>query len=105
MEEKNNNNVLKRLKDGFYNGLDIPADLINGFTAEIRGRGEAYICGCKRISEFTENIIRLEMKNFVLVIRGDGLQCPGFCGVKISVAGNIKSITFEEAGDDDGFSC
>ena len=98
-EKQRGENPLKKLRDKFYEGLDVPADLLaGGCTLEIRGRSEAYIGGCRRIAEFRDELIRLEMSDFDLIFEGERLECPCFCAGKIAIAGYIKNIIFDDEG-------
>lgn len=89
----------KTLKEKLGEGLDIPSDILNGgCTFELRGRGEAYVSGCKKISVFTPNTVKLEMSDFNLIIEGELLTCPGFGAGRIVIGGRIKSVAFEDRG-------
>lgn len=87
------------LKERIGENLDIPSDLLFGGSAlEVRGRGEAYVCGCKRIVSFTEESIKLEMSDFNIIINGERLSCFTFCEGKIVIGGRVKSIEIEDRG-------
>lgn len=92
-KEKKIVNVRARLCES----LDIPPDLIcGGCIAELRGRGEATLCGCRRVLLFRPEIIKLEMPEFNIVIEGEGLKCGTFCYSRVTVHGKIHAIKYEE---------
>lgn len=79
--------------------LDIPADLIlGGCIAELRGRGEITLCGCKKVLLFRPEIIKLEMPEFNFIIEGERLRCNTFCYSRVTIYGKIDSIKCEEKG-------
>ncbi len=105
MEEKKKDGIIGRLKNNICTGLDIPPDVICGFSAELRGRNEADIGGCRKIVELTPERLRIELWEHELLILGEELNCNGFCSGKISVVGKIQKIIYLEKGEEYGTSC
>ncbi len=86
----------EKIKEKFTEDLDIPADISDGgCTIELRGRGEAYVGGCRRIEELTNEKIKLKMSDFDIIILGEELECPGFAAGRIAISGKITSVTYE----------
>ncbi len=74
----------------------LPCDLLEGeFRLELRGSREMYICGCKKILEYSEERIVIRAKLFNVVIEGHELECASFHCSGIVVEGSIKSIDLE----------
>ena len=89
------------LREKICQSLDIPPDVLNGCTIEMRGRSEVLIGGLKKILIFNENQIRLMMQDFDIDIEGSELCCPSFSESKLLVCGIISSVSFakSEGGD------
>ncbi len=86
----------KNLREKLYQQLGIPENPFSGCDLEIKGRNQALVCGRVRIEEYSENIIRLRMKDFDIVFSGENLGCPAYGGGKLMLTGIIKSVTYEE---------
>ena len=87
------------LKERIGENFDVPSDLLcGGSMLEIRGRGEAYVCGCKKIISFNEDMIRLEMSDFDIIINGERLSCFTFCEGRIVIGGRVKNIEIDDRG-------
>ena len=82
-----------------YKKFDLPAEAISSSSVTITGRGEAVVCGCKRIAVFTSELIRLEMKEYDIVFEGAYLNCPSYGGGRIVLSGIFKSVSYEERGE------
>lgn len=76
--------------------LGFPAELITPASVSLNGRNEAVVCGCRRIADFSEDLIRLEMRDFDVIFEGEGLGCPAYGGGKIVITGLFKSLTYDK---------
>ncbi len=97
--EGKKDNINRTVKHRLGDALDIPYDVLQGgCTVELRGNGEAYVSGCRKIIDFTDITVRLSMSDYDLVIEGESLVCPGFGAGKMAISGRIKRISFEDRG-------
>lgn len=62
---------------------------------ELRGRGEMFVCGCKRILSYTESEIELLTRDDILTVRGEGLTCASFHCSGLVIEGRVNSIELE----------
>lgn len=75
--------------------LDIPADvLVGGLTLELRGRGELYISGCRRILYYSTECISLALRDSVLTVEGCRLSCTTYYSSQVGICGRVDSIAF-----------
>ncbi len=78
--------------------VDFPADMANGSIVEVRGRGNATVCGCRRILLYSDERIELEGKDFDTVITGKKLEFTGFGDKSAEMRGLIDRIEFRRRG-------
>lgn len=64
--------------------------------AEIKGRNEIVIRGCKRICEYTPQIISLKIMGGTINVCGKDLTCFSFSQSNIGIQGKIKCIFFAD---------
>lgn len=62
---------------------------------ELRGLSELTVNGCARILSYSENEIKLSLKQYVLTIKGTGLYCASFYNGAVRVDGEMESLNFE----------
>lgn len=75
--------------------LDIPADVLGGgLTLELRGRGELYISGCRRILYYSTERISLALSDSVLTVEGCRLSCTTYYCSQVGICGRVDSIAF-----------
>ena len=74
---------------------DLPGETGNGFSLHMRGEREMYICGCRRILEYSQTKISLSIKGFALIIRGEGLTCISYFERAVGIEGKIDSIEID----------
>lgn len=75
---------------------NLPCDLLEGeFRLELRGRGEMYLCGCKKILKYSEEEMVIRARTFDVVVQGEKLICASFHCSGIVIEGNIQSIKLE----------
>lgn len=79
--------------------MDFPADMASGSLVEIRGRGNATVCGCKKILLYTPERIELEGKDFDTVIVGKKLEFTGFGDKSAELCGLIDKIEFRRRSE------
>ncbi len=73
---------------------DIPADLTDGMTLEMRGRNELLLCGCREILEYSASRIRVLQGNCEVCILGRRLTMSSFSDGRITVAGEVDAMDF-----------
>lgn len=73
---------------------DIPADITDGMTLEMRGRNELLLCGCREIYEYSRERIRIMQGKCPVCITGRRLTMTSFSEGRITVGGEIDSIDF-----------
>lgn len=73
---------------------DIPADITDGMTLEMRGRNELLLCGCREIIEYSRERIRILQGRCSVRIIGRRLTMTSYSEGRITVGGEIDSIDF-----------
>ena len=96
----------KKIKDnvGFFEamtkGLDIDADMLcRGFSAELKGKNRAELCGIKRILVYTDTLVSFVTADGVFFVRGERLDCISFKRGAVIVEGNIMDMGFGLGGE------
>ncbi len=67
-------------------------------TLEMRGNSELTVRECERIVSYSENEIKLSLREYVLTVRGEGLFSSSFLGRTVRVDGSIDALVFEKRG-------
>ena len=75
---------------------DLPGEAGSGFSLQLRGEREMYVCGCRRILEYTPQKIVLALKGFSLVICGECLVCASYFERAVGIEGEIISIALDK---------
>lgn len=73
---------------------DIPADITDGMTLEMRGRNELLLCGCREIFEYSRECIRILQGKCSVCVKGRRLTMTSYSEGRITVGGEIDSIDF-----------
>ena len=73
---------------------DIPADITDGMTLEMRGRNELLLCGCREIYEYSRERIRILQGRCTVCLVGRRLTMTSYYEGRITVGGEIDSIDF-----------
>ncbi len=73
---------------------DVPADITDGMTLEMRGRNELLLCGCKEIFEYSRERVRILQGRCPVCVKGRRLTMTSFSEGRITVGGEIDSIDF-----------
>jgi hypothetical protein len=73
---------------------DIPADITDGMTLEMRGRNELLLCGCKEITEYSRERIGILQGKCAVCVMGRRLTMTSYTEGRITVFGEIDSIDF-----------
>ena len=68
---------------------DVPADITDGMTLEMRGRHELLLCGCKEICEYSRERIRVAQARYTVCVSGRRLTMTSFSEGRITVGGEI----------------
>lgn len=91
---KNKEKLGSRIK----RALEIDEILGENDTLEMRGTRELTVRECRNIIHYTDEEIRLALKEYILVIRGDCLYCTSYSGGTVCVDGRIDELKFEARG-------
>jgi sporulation protein YqfC len=82
---------------------DVPPELLcGGCFAEIRGRHQITVRGCRRVVRYSPEAVVLKMKRDTVVIAGKRLRCLTYFSGAVTVEGIIDSFSFSrdcEGGD------
>ncbi len=79
---------------------ELPSDILAGeVRVELRGRNTMFLCGCRRISNYSPKLIVFEIKGGRVGIFGEGLICTSYHAGTVSVEGYISSVRFLEDGE------
>ena len=94
----------KDKKRGFIEYLslkaELPSDALAGETRiELRGRSLLFIQGCRRILEYSPELVRVAVKGDTVSVRGVRLVCTSYHAGTVGVEGRISSVTFTEEED------
>ncbi len=84
----------KRIK----RALEIDEILGENDTLEMRGTRELTVRECRNIIHYADEEIRLALREYVLVIKGNGLYCTSYSGGAVCVDGRIEELKFEIRG-------
>lgn len=78
--------------------LEIDEIIGENDTLEMRGTRELTVRECRNIIHYADEEIRLALREYVLIIRGDGLYCTSYHGGAVCVDGRIDELKFELRG-------
>ena len=56
------------------------------------------VCGCKRIEAYSQNEVRLLLREMRLEVTGEGLTLTTGCGERLEIRGLIRTLAFDESG-------
>lgn len=70
-----------------------------GEITVIYGDRRMTVQGCKKILAYAPSEIRLQLKNRVLCVRGEGLACSSFSGGCTTLEGLILSVHYEKSNE------
>lgn len=72
---------------------DVPADVLSGgMTLELRGRNELLLCGCREITEYSDDRLRVKLGNCEVAVMGRRLCMSSYRGERVVVRGEIDGI-------------
>ncbi len=69
----------------------------SGFGAEIRGRNEVTVRGCRRIEVYRDTLISLKIDTGYINICGRSLTCFSYSGTDMGISGKIRSVFFSDS--------
>lgn len=76
--------------------FDIDTDIFRGEgRVEIKGRGCVEVRGVRRIAEYSEEHIRLDMGRSYLNVFGKRMVCVSFSNAAVCIRGFIEGVGFE----------
>ena len=87
----------KKIGQLFADELEFPSDSFNNIpVVELKGNNEAYIIGCRSISEYDSQRIVFVMPSYKLTLSGEDLVLSDFMSGSVSVRGRIERISMSE---------
>ena len=105
MSKKSNSGSEKK---GFIEFLamktELPVDALSGdFRMELRGRGELYLHGCRRILKYSTDEMILAAKGFSVSIKGSRLVCSAYYSGTVCIEGVIEGFEIDDGkrGEED----
>lgn len=78
--------------------LEIDEILGENDTLEMRGTRELTVRECRHIIHYAEEEIRLALREYILIIKGEGLYCTSYSGSTVCVDGRIDELKFQMRG-------
>lgn len=78
--------------------LEIDEIIGENDVLEMRGTRELTIRECRNIIHYADEEIRLALREYILIIKGNGLYCTSYSGGTIRVDGMISDLKFELRG-------
>lgn len=75
--------------------FEMPKIELNLPLIELTGNKELAVDGCKGVLEYDENVIRLNLKNYILRITGRDLGLTCLTTESLVVRGTILSVEFQ----------
>lgn len=69
-------------------------DIFEGAYIELRGNSDLLVEGCEALLGYDDDLIRLQLPNRVLEIRGKRMRMRYLSDKKIAVSGYIKGVAY-----------
>lgn len=91
---KNKEKLSTRIRRAF----EIDEILGENDSLEMRGTKELIVRECRHIIHYADEEIRLALREYILVIKGEGLYCTSYFGGTVCVDGRIHELKFEVRG-------
>lgn len=91
-DTKNKRSLSREILDGLRSACSVFPE---SFRLELRGSGELYICGCRKISSYTREAICVHTDKLCVRVRGEGLTCASFHCSGLVIEGKIIGIDME----------
>ena len=89
----------KSIGDGIGARLDLPPDSYSRCPViEICG-SEVFVSGCGSLIEYGDCAISLESPYGAVKVKGSGLSVSGFSDGRMTLRGNVRSVTIGDADD------
>ncbi len=74
---------------------DVSCELLSDAEVEIHSDRFALISGCRKLTEYSEERITLEMKDMTLTVIGEYLEPQSLINGKMEINGVIKEVRYE----------
>ena len=88
-------NDKESLVEKLVGGYDVPPEILcGGCFAEIRGRNQVTVRGCRRVVKYSPEAVVLKMKRESIVIVGKRLRCLTYFSGAVTVEGIIDTFSF-----------
>jgi sporulation protein YqfC len=90
--KKHGTGVLKR----FAHCIDLP-DFAAGLDEciEVWGGNTVQVEGAKGIHTYEKEVVKIHMKNYLLVLRGDAFELKHFTDGCLRISGRLQSVSWE----------
>lgn len=78
--------------------LELDEILGENDTLEMRGTSELTVRECRHIIHYGDEELRLALREYILIIKGQGLYCTSYLGGTVRVDGRIEELKFKIRG-------
>lgn len=76
--------------------INYPDTLCPPFSVTVSGRGEASFCGFKRVIEYSDDRMVLQLCSAVATLAGEGLCLKSYEGGEVVIKGRIDSVSLSD---------
>lgn len=76
--------------------INYPDTLCPPFSVTVSGRGEASFCGFKRVIEYSDDCMVLQLCSAVATLAGEGLCLKSYEGGEVVIKGRIDSVSLSD---------
>ena len=81
---------------GFVRALNLPEDaFLSQSHIEVFGQRELVVEGVREIAEYSEDLVRIRIKERTVVVKGFGMKIDMFREKAMIIRGNIEAVLFE----------
>ena len=92
---------MKKKKHSLFALLDYPANMFPDISEiNIVSRSEVTVDKCKKILLYEDYEIKLQLKDFIVRICGNGLNLKNYFAHSICIRGEIDALFLEGAGEE-----
>jgi len=91
---------VKKLLYDIAEMLQMPPSVFGGISSiTVSGNREAEICGCEKLLLYSEECIRLKVRDGNISVNGSGLTMKSYYTDTVVIKGKIHSIELEDCCD------
>ena len=86
----------QRMGDKIRHALELGDFNLCSDALEMRGGEDLTVRGCAAILHYSNVEIRLSLRSYVLIVRGEGLYCASYYSGAVCIEGDIRSLEFDK---------